>query len=151
VRSVVAPPLAPAEEEASVRLDIVEARLAETEARLAEKETALTEARRRVSQAQAEVLRMSARAQSIADQKETEMGRLESGAIAALETTMAAHRKQVSDLEQRAEAAEKETHERAGELDAERHRSAYLQSMLDERDEHLALLKAKGSGAQGRA
>jgi hypothetical protein len=105
-RQVVANPLAPVETEASARLVVVEQRLRENEGRLADTEEKLAEMRRKLSEAQAEVLRIGSRAQAMVEQKEAEMGRLESGATAVLESTISAHREQIASLELRLQAAE---------------------------------------------
>jgi hypothetical protein len=139
-KAPVAPPPAPAEAEASARLAVTEQRLAESEARLAETGTKLADTRRKLSEAHAEVLRMSARAQAMADQKEAEMGRLESGAIAALESTIATHREQVTALELQLHAAEETVKLQQQQLDAESRRAAQLQAALAERDAHVATL-----------
>ena len=135
------PPQAPAEAEASVRLVVAEQRLAETESKFFVAQSAVTETRHKLSEAHAEVLRMSSRVQAMSDQKEVEIGRLESGAIAALESTMAAHRDQVADLAARLESARGEVRRQSQLLDVERGRTAQLQAALAERDAHLADLK----------
>lgn len=129
--------------DSTARLSAVELRAAEAEARLADAETRLLEARRRLGEADAELLRMRAHAQALADQKEAEMGRLESGAIAALESTIAAHQEQVNGLEEQLRAATDGTREREQELEAERRRVAQLQTALAQRDEHVASLMAR--------
>lgn len=147
-RVSVSPP-APAEAEASARLDVAEQRLAQTESRLAESQAALAETRHKLSEAHAEILRMSSRAQAMADQKETEMGRLESGAIAALESTMAAHREQVAELEAALQAAQEEARRHAQLLDVEHRRTTNLQAALAERDAHLASLTSHDREGRG--
>jgi chromosome segregation ATPase len=143
------PPPAPAEAEASVRLDVAEQRVAQTESRLAESQASLAETRHKLSEAHAEILRMSSRAQAMADQKETEMGRLESGAIAALESTMTAHRKQIAELETTLQAAQEEARRQSQLLDVERGRTAQLQAALAERDAHLSSLTSQDRERRG--
>ncbi len=109
---------------------------------LAQAEAVLGETRRRLAQADAEVMRLRAQAQALADQKEAEMGRLESGAIAALESTISAHGERVAALEVQLRAAEEAARSQDQQLDAERRRSSQLQAALAERDEHLATLTA---------
>jgi hypothetical protein len=118
---------------------------ADSAARLTEAETRLAEARRRLTEADAALLRMRAQAQVLADQKETEMGRLESGAITALEATMSAHRERVTGLEIHLQAAEETARLQMQQLDLERRRSAQLQAALAERDQHLATLRASAN------
>lgn len=96
----------------------------------------------RLATADTEVLRMRAHAQSLADEKETEMGRLESGAIVALESTMQQHQEQVARLEFRLREAEETARNTERMLDTERRRTAQLQSALAERDQHVATLSA---------
>lgn len=136
-RPMTAPP-APAESEASARLAVAEQRLTETESQLAASQVALAGTRSKLSEAHAEVLRMSSRARALADQKEVEIGRLESGAIAALESTIATHREQVAGLEAKLKDAQAEAREQSQLLDVERRRTAQLQLALAERDAHLA-------------
>jgi chromosome segregation ATPase len=96
--------------------------------------------------AEAEVLRLKEHVQTLADEKETEMGRLESGAIAALESTINKHQQWATGVEQRLHAAEQEVRAAEELLDSERRRAAQLQQALAERDQHLAALSAHQSG-----
>lgn len=130
-------------EYAEARTDLAEARIAHLEARLTESQSMLREARRQLRQADVELVRMRVRVRELADHNETEMGRLESGAIAALDATIAAHREQVAGLEERLRAAESTAEDAAQELIAERRRSAQLQSALNERYQHIATLMSE--------
>jgi hypothetical protein len=126
-----------------VRLDQAQARLVELEARLNESQWALQETRRQLGQAHAEVIRLWRNVQELADRKEAEMGRLESGAIAALESTIAAHREQVAKLQEKLRAAETAAEEHVQELVVERRRSDQLRAALSERYEHIATLMSE--------
>lgn len=114
----------------------------EDEATVLQLQARLEESHRRLAQADEELLRMRAHVQAVADHSEAEMGRLESGAIAALETAIASHREQMEALQAQLRAAEETRREQAQQLDLERRRTAQLQSALAERDEHLATLTA---------
>jgi DNA anti-recombination protein RmuC len=102
----------------------------------------LAQLHHRLATADSEVLRMRAQAQALADEKEAEMGRLESGAITALEQTIAKHQERVTGLEFRVRTAEEATRNTESMLDAERRRTAQLQAALAERDQHVATLSA---------
>lgn len=115
---------------------------AELRQELEQAQAQIDQLHRRLATADAEVLRMRAHVQSLADEKETEMGRLESGAIVALESTMQQHQERVAGLEFRLREAEEATRSTERVLDAERRRAAQLQSALAERDQHVATLSA---------
>lgn len=122
------------------RLVHAQARMTELEARINESESMLRATRRQLGQADVELVRMRMQVQELEDRKEAEMGRLESGAITALESTMATHREQVAMLEERLRAAETAADEHARELAVERQRSTQLSSALAERGQHIATL-----------
>ncbi|HET9657367.1 MAG TPA: hypothetical protein VFP72_18590 [Kineosporiaceae bacterium] len=117
-------------------------RRTEDEAMILELRARLEESYRRLAQADEELLRMRAHVQAVVDHNEAEMGRLESGAIAALETAIASHREQLEALQVQLRTAEETNREQAQHLDLERRRTTQLQSALAERDEHLATLTA---------
>lgn len=125
------------------RLDQALARAAELEARLKGAQSELDETLRQLRQTGAELLRMRLEVRELEKSKEAEMGRLESGAIAALESTMATHREQVAKLEEKLRAAESTAAEQARQLTYERSRAAQMQSALAERDEHIATLMSE--------
>lgn len=116
--------------------------LEQSRGQAAQQQAELAETRRQLTDADAEVVRLRLQAKELADRKETEMGRLESGAIAALESTIATHQEQVTQLEERLKAALNVAEERGHELVIERRRCEQLQSALAERDQHLANLNA---------
>lgn len=107
-----------------------------------EAEKRLAETLRRVAEADAEVLRMRAEAQALANRHEAEMGRLESGALSVLESTIAAHTEHVATLEGQLQEAEERTRQQEQQLDAERRRTGQLQLALTERDAHATDLMA---------
>jgi hypothetical protein len=119
-------------------------------ARLVEMEMRLVDTRRRLAETSAELLRMQAKTQAVADEKEAELGRLESGAVAALESTLAQHRERVAGLEIRLQAAEETVQLQVRQLDVERRRSVQLRAALTERDEHLATPMADLPGRDRR-
>jgi hypothetical protein len=127
-------------ENAEARVDQARAWAAEMEARLSESQSTLMETWRQLKLTEAERVRMQRQVQELEDRKEAEMGRLESGAIAALESTIATHREQVAQLEEKLRAAERSAQEHIRELALERGRSARLQSALAERDQHISTL-----------
>ncbi len=117
-----------------------QAQVIELEKRLKESQWALTETWRQLSQTGAELVRLRVHVRELENRAETEMGRLESGAIAALDSTIAKHREQVVALEEKLRAAENTIAEQARELAVERGRRAQLQSALAERDQQVATL-----------
>ncbi len=125
------------------RLTQAEARVAELETRLADSQDDLRQLRRQLGQADAEVVRLRLEARDLVDRNEAEMGRLESGAIAALESTIASHREQVVHVEDQLRAAQAAAEEQHQELAVERRRSAQLQAALAERDQHIADLMSE--------
>jgi septal ring factor EnvC (AmiA/AmiB activator) len=90
--------------------------LEQAQAELARTQAALGETRRQLSEADAEVVRLRLQTRDLVDRKEMEMGRLESGAIAALESAIETHQKQVTKLEERLQATERAVAERDREL-----------------------------------
>jgi len=128
---------------AEARVDRARVWVTELEARLSESQSTLKETWRQLKQTEAELVRMRRQVQELEDRKEAEMGRLESGAIAALESTIATHRDQVAKLEEKLRAAESTAQEHVRELAVERRRSAQLQSALAERDQHIATLMSE--------
>lgn len=118
--------------------DAARARAAELEAKLVESEATLKQAWRQLTRAEVELVRMRRQVREVEDRKDAEMGRLESGAITALESTTAAHQEQTAKLEEKLRAAEAAIEECVRELDFERKRSARLQAALAERDQHTA-------------
>jgi septal ring factor EnvC (AmiA/AmiB activator) len=116
--------------------------LQQTRIRLGDAEATLAETRRQLTEADAEVVRLRLQARELVDQKELEMGRLESGAIAALESTISAHQEQVTELEAKLAEATRTAQEHEREVAAEHRRAEQLQAALAERDQHLATLAA---------
>jgi chromosome segregation ATPase len=91
--------------------------------------------------AQAETLRMSSRARDLTNRAETEMGRLESAAITALESSAASHREEVAVLRAQLHAAEESARDLETELAGERALTERLRSFLADRDQQLATLR----------
>lgn len=98
--------------------------------------------RDQLTTSEAESLRLRTKIRVLADEKETEMGRLESGAIVALESAISKNEELVTELETKLAAAEQAAREAEELLDAERRRSTQLQKALAERDQLLATLTA---------
>jgi hypothetical protein len=92
-------------QEAEERLTQAQTRLANVELRLADAQANLKLTRRQLGQADAELVRLRMAAQELADRTELELGRLESGAIAALESAAAGYRLEVRRLEKELHAA----------------------------------------------
>jgi chromosome segregation ATPase len=122
-------------DEISARLRLVTAQLEESRAGLAA--------------AQAEVLRTSDTAKATADRAETEMGRMESAAIGALESAAAANREEVAELRRRLTHSDDAARALQTELDIERRRSEQLQSALAGRDAELSQLRASARDRGG--
>lgn len=122
------------------RAEQAKAWAAELQERLGESQAALKETQARLGQAEAELLRLRRQVRGLEDRKEAEMGRLESGAIAALESAIAAHAEQVARLEEKLLTTEGTVEEHIRELAIERNRCAQLRSALADRDQHIATL-----------
>ncbi len=130
-------------EYAAAQVDQARRRAAELEARLSESQSMLTAIWHRLQHTEAELNRMQRQVRELEDRKEAEIGRLESGAITALESTIAAHREQVAELDEKLRTAESGVREHVRELAIERRRSAQLQSALTERNQHIATLASE--------
>lgn len=118
-------------------------RTGEQAAGRSESDAMLREARSQLARVAAELAAARQQIRELADQREAELGRLESGAITALESTIATHREHVAQLEEKLHAAEAAGQENVRQLAVERGRSARLQSVLAERDQHIAALAGK--------
>ncbi|WP_018638934.1 hypothetical protein [Parafrankia elaeagni] len=130
------------ETETSTGLATTRYRLDETSARLRLVTAQLDETRAALAEAQAEVLRMSGTTQAMTDRAEAEMGRMESAAIAALESAAASNRQEVAGLRQSLANAEDAARVLRADLDAERRRTTLVESALAGRDAALADLRA---------
>ena len=104
---------------------------------------ALAHLEQRLVTSESEVANLRAAVASIEDTKEAEMGRLESGAIEALDSLIATHQRRLLILESELQTATSTARDHERELEAERRRSLRLQAALAERDEHLAALAAR--------
>ncbi len=96
------------------------------------------EQRLRASESEVDDLRMAVA--QVADHKDAEMGRLESGAIRALDSVILTHREQIDALQDQLEAATAAAREHAEVLEAERLLNQRLRSALGGRDEQIAAL-----------
>jgi hypothetical protein len=148
-RSVVARVPMPIEAEASARLAVTQRTLDETTARLHVVTEQRDETRAGLAEAQAEVLRLSGSAKAMTDRAEAEMGRMESAAIAALESAATSNRQEVAELRHSLATAEDAARVLRNEFDAERRRSASLQSALADRDIQLANLRVSARDTRG--
>ncbi|ADP81225.1 hypothetical protein [Pseudofrankia inefficax] len=140
-RSAVVRTPEPIETAMSTNLATTRRRLDETSAKLGLVTRQLDETRAALAEAQAEVLRMSGTTKAMTDRAEAEMGRMESAAIAALESAAASNRQEVAGLRQRLAAAEEAARVLQADLDAERRRTALIESALASRDVQLADLR----------
>jgi myosin heavy subunit len=109
---------------------------------LEQAQSQIMQLRDQLTTSEAESLRLRTKIRVLADEKETEMGRLESGAIVALESAISQNQELVTELEAKLSTAERTVRETEELLDAERRRSAQLQKALAERDQLLATLTA---------
>jgi hypothetical protein len=98
--------------------------------------------RDQLTSSEAESLRLRTKIRVLSDEKETEMGRLESGAIVALESAITKNQELVAELEAKLSASEQTVRETEELLEAERRRTATLQKALAERDQLLATVTA---------
>jgi chromosome segregation ATPase len=105
-------------------------------------EPALAHLEQRLATSEAEVENLRVAVTTIEDRKEAEMGRLESGAIEALDSLIATHQRRQSALETQLQTAKATARYQERELEAERRRSLRLQAALTERDERIAALTA---------
>jgi chromosome segregation ATPase len=123
---------------------------------LSQAQSQISQLREQITVSEAESLRLRTKIRVLSDEKETEMGRLESGAIVALESAISQNQALVTELEERLRTSEQALQEAEGLLDAERRRTAQLQHALAERDQLLATLTTDraaqpGSVAPGHA
>jgi DNA repair exonuclease SbcCD ATPase subunit len=108
----------------------------------AEFEQERAELQARLREAQAEAARLRTAFTELGDAKETEMGRLETGAIQALETTIATHNARLESARRELEHAQSTVRNLIQDLDLERRRGDRLQAALADRDEHMSRLMA---------
>ncbi|MFZ0161692.1 MAG: hypothetical protein WAL50_21900 [Kineosporiaceae bacterium] len=102
------------------------------------------EQRLRASESEVDQLRLAVA--QVADHKDAEMGRLESGAIRALDSVILTHREQIDALQDQLEAATAAAHEHAEVLAAERLLNQRLRAALGGRDERIAALARQLNG-----
>jgi hypothetical protein len=115
-RAAVVPPEAPAEPPVEPDADLVAAR---------DEASALRSALARLT-----------------DQKDAEIGRLETGAIQAMENTMARSRERIAELEKRLQESVEEVRGLEVRLQSERGRTSRLEAALVERDRRILDLSA---------
>lgn len=108
---------------AEARVDRARAWVEELQGELSRSQKTMEVMWRQLRQAEAELVWMRRQVQDLEYSKEAEMGRLESGAIAALDATIASHREQVAKLEERLRAAESAAQDHGWELTVERNRA----------------------------
>ena len=78
----------------------------------------------------------------LTDQKDAEIGRLETGAIQAMESTMASSRERIADLEKRLQESVERCRTLEVRLQSEQGRTARLEASLVERDRRILELSA---------
>ena len=78
----------------------------------------------------------------LTDQKDAEIGRLETGAIQAMENTMASSRERIADLEKRLQESVERCRTLEVRLQSEQGRTARLEASLVERDRRILELSA---------
>lgn len=78
----------------------------------------------------------------LTDRKDAEIGRLETGAIQAMESTMASSRERIADLERRLQESADEIRGLEVRLQSERGRTSRLETALVERDRRILDLSA---------
>jgi hypothetical protein len=111
---------------------------------------AKAELERQLTDSRTEVEQLRAAASELSDRKDAEMGRLETGAIQALETTIASHTQRVDALRNELDKAQELIRGLEQDLLIERSRSERLQAALADRDQHLSSLMAGlGEGQPG--
>ena len=103
-----------------------------------EAQTAVEERDGRLRASRAEIRQLRAALVDVSDRKDIEMGRLETGAIEAIESTIAAHRERIRGLENMLYAAESTARHYEFQLAEERQRTRRLQDTLAERDALIA-------------
>jgi hypothetical protein len=106
-------------------------------------EPALAHLEQRLAVSEAEVQDLRVAVATIEDRKEAEMGRLESGAIEALDSLIATHQRRMLTLESDLQTATSAARYQERELEAERRRALRLQAALTERDERAAAMAAE--------
>ncbi len=94
----------------------------------------------------AEILQLRAALASLADSKDVEIGRLETAAIEALESTIAAHNEHIKLLEEELRTAKSAGQQQELQLAEERNRTTRLQAILAERDALIARQRSRPTG-----
>jgi chromosome segregation ATPase len=109
-------------------------------------EPALVNLEERLRASESEVLELRRAVSEVSDQKDVEMGRLESGAIRALDSVITTHQQQLASLRDQLDAATETAREHEERLEAERLLSERLRTVLATRDEHIAELTQQLNG-----
>lgn len=99
--------------------------------------------RSRLASSEATVATLTAELREFRDNKEVELGALESGAIRALDSTIAANRARESDLEQRLEEARSANRKGEEDLHLVERRVLSLEQAITERDKLLVALQER--------
>jgi predicted RNase H-like nuclease (RuvC/YqgF family) len=98
---------------------------------------------RRLTASEATVQELRTTVTTITDHKDTEMGRLESRAIQAMDSLIASHQERGHALQARLDTATSQARHQERELEAERRRTLRLQAALVERDERISALTSE--------
>jgi chromosome segregation ATPase len=100
----------------------------------------LDDARHEADELRIRVAELTGEVQAVSDRTEAEMGRLESGAIATLESVITNHRRRIDALELQLRDARIEVRNGRRQLDHEQLRNSRLEAVITQRDERMAQL-----------
>lgn len=109
-------------------------------------EPALSKLERRLRTSEAEVDDLRRAVAQVSDHKDAEMGRIEVGAIRALDSVISAHQQQLSELQSQLDLATRTAREQEERFEAERLLAERLRTVISARDERIAELSNQLSG-----
>ena len=93
--------------------------------------------------AQYRIQELEATLVALRDEKDAAFGRLETGAIQAMESTIARSAERIADLESQVADVSSELHACQNEILTQRRRHEQLQSALQQRDQRIAELRSR--------
>ena len=112
-------------------------------------EPALSKLERRLRASEAEVDDLRRAVAQVSDHKDAEMGRIEVGAIRALDSVISTHQQQLNELQSQLETATRTAREQEERFEAERLLAERLRTVISARDERITelsnQLSTKGS------
>ncbi|MFN8081488.1 MAG: hypothetical protein U0Q19_18185 [Kineosporiaceae bacterium] len=109
-------------------------------------EPALSKLERRLRTSEAQVDDLRRAVAQVSDHKDAEMGRIEVGAIRALDSVISTHQQQLNELQSQLNLATRTAREQEERFEAERLLAERLRTVISARDERIAELSNQLSG-----